>query len=184
MITHELTVTQAEYDVCKERTRQVAGEGWTAEHDDTHANGEIARAAAAYAYEAGRTDHQRKVSADEAPQIWPWAASWWKPTDRRRDLVKAAALIIAEIERLDRLSAAVQPVETKGELGSLPRSKRWASELTDDELAAEQAEVEVAIANGFGERGGSPGEWYYERADEVHREIVKRSALASTGGDE
>jgi hypothetical protein len=35
-------------------------------------------------------------------QIWPWDRKWWKPTDRRRDLVKAAALILAEIERLDR----------------------------------------------------------------------------------
>jgi hypothetical protein len=30
------------------------------------------------------------------------ADEWWKPTNRRRDLVKAGALILAEIERLDR----------------------------------------------------------------------------------
>ena len=43
-----------------------------------------------------------------APFGWPhtWDASWWKPKDRRRDLVRAGALIIAEIERLDRLDAA------------------------------------------------------------------------------
>jgi hypothetical protein len=34
--------------------------------------------------------------------FWPWAAEWYKPTDRRRDLVKAASLLLAEIERLDR----------------------------------------------------------------------------------
>ena len=57
---------------------------------------------------------------------------------------------------------------------TVSRRKRWASDLTDDELLAEMAELEAKIANGFGEHGGSPGEWYYERADEVKREIDKR----------
>jgi hypothetical protein len=34
--------------------------------------------------------------------LWPWHDDWWKPKDRRRDLIRAAALIVAEIERLDR----------------------------------------------------------------------------------
>lgn len=38
-------------------------------------------------------------------EVWPWDESWWKPTNRRRDLVKAGALILAEIERLDRAEA-------------------------------------------------------------------------------
>ena len=38
--------------------------------------------------------------------LWPWAASWWKPKNRRRDLVRAAALIVAEIERIDRATVA------------------------------------------------------------------------------
>jgi len=86
----------------KERSRQVSEEGWTAKHDDRHATGEISRAAAAYAYEAGRTYRQRSLDRYSPPPAWPWDDSWWKPTDRRRDLIKAAALIIAEIERLDR----------------------------------------------------------------------------------
>jgi len=36
------------------------------------------------------------------PDVWPWGGFTWKPTTPRRDLVKAAALILAEIERLDR----------------------------------------------------------------------------------
>ncbi|GAG33310.1 unnamed protein product, partial [marine sediment metagenome] len=39
------------------------------------------------------------------PEIWPWDPSWWKPTDERRNLEKAGALIVAELERLDRLEA-------------------------------------------------------------------------------
>ena len=31
-----------------------------------------------------------------------WSKDWWKPKDKRRDLIRAAALIVAEIERLDR----------------------------------------------------------------------------------
>jgi hypothetical protein len=61
--------------------------------------GEMARAAATYAMvgSAGVIDR-----GDGAPTTWPWSAQWWKPSDRRRDLVKAGALILAEIERLDR----------------------------------------------------------------------------------
>ena len=39
------------------------------------------------------------------PPTWPWDESWFKPTpdDRIRELVKAGALILAEIDRLQRL---------------------------------------------------------------------------------
>lgn len=84
-------LTKAEEDILKERSRQVMQEGWDAAHDDEHSNDEIAMAAACYALN------------DTAN--WPWSMGWWKPTDRRRDLVKAGALIIAEIERLDRLAS-------------------------------------------------------------------------------
>lgn len=83
-------------DVICERLRQKYGEGWTVEHDDTHVNGELAAAAANYAL------YHTPFGGDLPNHIWPWAAEWWKPTTSRRDLVKAGALIIAEIERLDR----------------------------------------------------------------------------------
>ncbi|KVX33434.1 hypothetical protein WT32_02500 [Burkholderia anthina] len=85
--------TQAVRDVIAERRRQVDQEGWTPQHDDEHANGELATAAGAYAL---------FNDSAPAPFFWPWDASWWKPTGRRRNLVKAGALILAEIERLDR----------------------------------------------------------------------------------
>lgn len=37
---------------------------------------------------------------------WPWDAKWWKPKNTRRDLVRAGALIVAELERMDRESKA------------------------------------------------------------------------------
>jgi hypothetical protein len=91
-------VTKAEADVIAERRRQVEVEGWTPEHDDEHAPGELSLAGAAYAVAT------RWVSEDliRPPTYWPWDRKWWKPGPARRMLVKAAALIIAEIERLDR----------------------------------------------------------------------------------
>jgi hypothetical protein len=90
-------------DVAAERARQIAVEGWTPEHDDEHGSGEMAAAAAAYAFRAhtATKDVARYYAADPL-DFWPWASSWWKPTTPRRDLIKAAALIVAEIERLDR----------------------------------------------------------------------------------
>lgn len=88
--------------VIEERQRHIHGEGWTHSHDDRHAGGELAKAAACYAC-IGWGGHRESILVSET---WPWAADWWKPTDRRRNLVKAGALILAEIERLDRAAAA------------------------------------------------------------------------------
>lgn len=94
-------------DIQKERQRQIEQEGWSPEHDDNHRNGEMALAAACYASPvrmfkarqmAGR-GYDEFTLYDDA---WPWLDKWWKPKDRRSDLVRAAALIVAEIERLDR----------------------------------------------------------------------------------
>jgi hypothetical protein len=46
-----------------------------------------------------------KSNTAPMPGIWPWSPDWWKPRDARRNLERAAALIIAEIERLDRAEA-------------------------------------------------------------------------------
>ena len=89
--------TQAVLDVLAERRRQVEAEGWTPEHDDEHGAGEMAAAAACYALNAAGC-------GCEVARNWPWDGSWWKPTTSRRDLVKAGALILAEIERLDRMT--------------------------------------------------------------------------------
>lgn len=89
-------------EIAAERLRQVrpadkdipGGEGWTPEHDDEHCNEEMACAAASYAI----AEH----FPGYAEKIWPWDLIWWKPSNARRNLIKAAALIVAEIERLDR----------------------------------------------------------------------------------
>lgn len=98
-------LSPAVLDVIAERRRQIEVEGWTPDHDDTHVLGEMALAGAAYAgYASAHADADLVVGAT-AFKLWPWASSWWKPGPMRRMLVKAAALIIAEIERIDRLAA-------------------------------------------------------------------------------
>lgn len=90
-------------DVLAERQRQIEVEGWTPAHDDTHDRGELAGAGSAYAMSAAAALRTRSPAPiTTPPPFFPFAAEYWKPTTARRDLIKAAALLLAEIERLDR----------------------------------------------------------------------------------
>lgn len=95
--------------VAMERLRQLDEEGWTAEHDDEHANGSLAQAAACYAWPRGVVWPGKaswQVPAWMANALtWPWDRKWWKPKGQTRDLERSAALAVAEIERLDRAEA-------------------------------------------------------------------------------
>lgn len=98
-------LSKAAQDVLAERERQVSAEGWTPEHDDEHDRAQLAQAAACYALSGTPADEAHYIHGrwkDKLDFFWPWDIKWWKPSDRRRDLVKAGALILAEIERLDR----------------------------------------------------------------------------------
>lgn len=97
-----LSRSQAVQDVEAERLRHVEEEGRTAEHDDQHTDDELALAAAAYAMPAHRRVINGANGKQHRPWFWPWRAKDWKPGNRRRELVKATALLIAEIERIDR----------------------------------------------------------------------------------
>jgi hypothetical protein len=120
----EAAEKDAARDVLAERQRQISDEDWTLEHDNEHGDGSLADAAACYAltdpihYGGESREFIRDVgrSVGEAiyvkgraivPLMWPksWNPCWFKPKDRRRDLVRAAALILAEIERIDRRAA-------------------------------------------------------------------------------
>lgn len=106
-------MSKATDDVLAERQRQIEAEGWTEEHDDQHADGSMALAACCYASMAaayaevctgGWSPEQIDYVRLRPGYNWPrsWSRAWWKPKNPRRDLVRAAALLIAEIERLDR----------------------------------------------------------------------------------
>lgn len=96
--------------IAQERLRQVADEGFTAAIDDEW-DEDLAAAAACYAMPMYRREVVHDTGGPTGlPVDWPWSDEWWKPTpdDRIRELVKAGALIAAEIDRLQRLQAAKQ----------------------------------------------------------------------------
>ena len=89
--------TKAVTDVLAERSRQVE-KGFDAEHDDDHDGGELAWNATLV---VGAVDD---VTLPDVSRLDDWGiiGKWCgKP---RRLLVIAAALLIAEIERLDRVT--------------------------------------------------------------------------------
>jgi len=81
------------FELANERRRQIQVEGHTPETDKNYVSGELALAAAAYAL--GSAD-------SHPPSIWPWGSSSWKPSSRMKDLLKAGALIMAEMCRIKR----------------------------------------------------------------------------------
>lgn len=86
-------------DIAAERKRQIEVEGYDARHDDAHTDHSLAVAAACYATNCGLDTYP--------PADWPWDWKWWKPKNLRQELVVAGALIVAEIERLDRFAAKI-----------------------------------------------------------------------------
>lgn len=102
VLRDQIPNAQAARDVLAERQRQISAEGWTPEHDDEHNDASLAKAAACYANAAAGLGWKTR---ETPPTSWPLYGFWWKHTDSRKSLVKAGALILAEIERLDRRAA-------------------------------------------------------------------------------
>jgi hypothetical protein len=92
--------------ITSERQRQVSKERFNSKHDDKYICGELSNAASVYAMNPGfRNRRVRGGYGTEtvASELWPWEGEWWKPQGGRiRQLVKAGALIAAEIDRLQR----------------------------------------------------------------------------------
>lgn len=125
--------------IAAERIRQVETEGFTAAHDDAHADGVLARAGACYAMNAGKAatyeaQHDLRMLPQDymrspMPADWPWALDWWKPKSQLQDLVRAAALLVAEIERQIRRDGSagkhpdLPPPPTAAEVAALTEAR-------------------------------------------------------------
>lgn len=104
--------------IADERERQIAKEGWSAEHDDDHADRSLVFAAICY---AAPGEMRRRIElVNGETYVDPWPESWDAQYDKRayqkngelvhmddlprkeqiRSLEKAGALIAAEIDRL------------------------------------------------------------------------------------
>jgi hypothetical protein len=93
--------------IMDERIRQILQEGFNEEHDDGHREGSIIEAAIAYADEPLLIYAGAEREDVGVPNQWPWEPSAWKPSaDPIRNLIKAGALIAAEIDRLERKRGA------------------------------------------------------------------------------
>ncbi len=90
--------------IADERRRQVEIERFSPATDAEYSKGELAKAALAYVQlaamdlAAGGRDH---IATGSPPACWPWHRLWWKPRDARRDLVRAGALIAAQLDVID-----------------------------------------------------------------------------------
>ena len=87
-----------------ERTRQQKQEGYHISHDDGHDQGELGRAAICYVASALKITVVEHVGNGRTRDVWPGNDWDFNPKDPMRDLVRAGALIAAEIDRLRRLA--------------------------------------------------------------------------------
>lgn len=111
--------------IAAERRRQVDVEGWTPEHDAMHTQYELTMAAQCY-LAAAREGGAGWIWRHVRPPLFPWAESYWKPSDEPiRNLVKSGALIAAEIDRLQAIPGeADQDIEGDAEAYAWWRSQQ------------------------------------------------------------
>ena len=120
-------------DIAAERDKQRRVLGFGNDRDDQYTMGQLASGAAMYAYAStlpqaernftntARTDQDGgTITINLLRHLWP--NNWKPPTwhDRRHQLVKAGAMIVAEIERIDRLAtkgldANMRPLQPRRE---------------------------------------------------------------------
>lgn len=102
--------------IAEERKRQIEELGRTVAHDSVrHKEGELTEAALCYAVVGSA--QLRGSSVEEWPiemfdgyndslVDWPWGEQWYKPSPHaERNLVKAGALIAAELDRIRNVDA-------------------------------------------------------------------------------
>lgn len=105
--------------IAEERSRQVGVEGYDAKHDDLHRDGSIVRAAVCYA-DTARVQVFSNLDGQPLPRCywhkdWPFDREEFKPSpDAIRNLVKAGAMIAAEIDRLMRARSEPRDDQMRG----------------------------------------------------------------------
>lgn len=132
--------------ILAERKRQLEVEGMTPAGDDKLEGAELSGAARCY-FEATAIGDEGSLPV---PTIWPFDDEAWKPKDRRRNLVRAGALLIAERERLIRKADRALEADAREPVAKLDLSPvqkglcvvlAALQELDARELAAERGDV-------------------------------------------
>ena len=97
--------------IADERQRQIEDLGYNFENDSEYKTLALGNAAICYATLAGcspdmRGQFRTAKSFGNPPRGWPWSVDDWKPSkgdtdaERVQELIKAGALIAAEIDRI------------------------------------------------------------------------------------
>lgn len=90
-----VNATTGAYLIAEERERQISDEGYSSEHDHLHPSYVLAKAGVAYAL----LDIPKKRDV-AMKTYWPWERAQFKPKDKKRNLIRAGALIAAAIDRM------------------------------------------------------------------------------------
>jgi hypothetical protein len=96
-------------DIRMKRQRQIVIHSHPPEEDDRHADGSVGIGAIPYIQAANQQTLGLKDK--ELQTFWPWPERFKPSADPRENLINAAALLVAEIERIDREAAKVREVE-------------------------------------------------------------------------
>lgn len=146
-ITNKLVnkyISQGMFDVVSERISQEVENHYSEESDDHQNQLQLLIAAVSYCLYPPDNDLERNAMttffypATESTgdikrvseQLWPWDSNTFKPRDRRNNLVRAAALIMAEIDRMDRLSEKEERNKILKEIEEEKNSKQKNQEET------------------------------------------------------
>ena len=98
-------------EIEKERIRQIEDEGFTEKQDRfNHQKYELSLAAICYAATEQVYILRSSSQVHSFQDPWPWHVKWDKRAthNKRKKLIIAAALIAAEIERIDRESELIE----------------------------------------------------------------------------
>lgn len=122
----DFAITPAYALIQEERRRQIYEENHAIEFDDTHTKSELLRAALTYE----NCVYAKEIQGDIiAPETWPWPAKWFKPKSYKSNLIRAGALVEAEIDRKERWVAPFEASqEERSEL--LKHLRRICGKLT------------------------------------------------------
>lgn len=134
--------------VLRERLEQVERHGYSPAHDAEHEEAQIGQGALAYvcaglAIEMGDTFEGEEAARsaaylDGAVGIWPWESELFRPTDYATCLVKAAAMLIAELDRVivaKALFGTASPSQAKAEDPTLAQVRGAMAALHEPTLA-------------------------------------------------
>lgn len=147
--------------ILRDRARQLSCEWLTAAHDDQLQDGSLLHAAIIYAAAALDPEEAQELGT---PTGWPLHAIAWRPASGIRMLIKAGALLAAEIDRRQRAGEAFPEAPTASDstatLGAPPPEADAPGETISNALRYLAAYVERDAADPSENLAQMNAAWY------------------------